>query len=74
MHALRVPLLGMMVAVGLLVVENIGATAYRDYQQSEQASVVAEARESEMTAMLRRIFGSKITACSDPRSKRPPKR
>jgi hypothetical protein len=56
MHALRAPLLGMMVAVGILVVENVGANAYRICQQREHAGVVAEAGGRETTAALLRTI------------------
>jgi hypothetical protein len=40
MHAVRVPLLGIAVAMALLVVENLGALAYRDYKMASLAAAV----------------------------------
>jgi hypothetical protein len=53
MHALRAPLLGMMIAVGILVVENVGANAYRNYRESEFAA--GQVREANSAGSLEKL-------------------
>ena len=63
MHAVRVPLLGMAVAVALLLVENVGAIAYRnhvmasvDAQVAATKADAARSRASESNVRLRKIL------------------
>lgn len=63
MHAVRVPILGVAIAVALLLIENLGAVAYRDVEQRDreqtaaaeatrQAAAAAEAQKREIEALI----------------------
>lgn len=47
MLATRVPILGIAVAVGLLIVENVGAIAYQQARRDEATVRVVEGRQAQ---------------------------
>ena len=55
MQAIRAPFIGIIVAVALLCVENIGAVAYRSHVAAEHARVEQDARSREIQQLILRI-------------------
>jgi len=59
MHAVRAPFLGIAIAVALLMVENLGALAYRDYKiASLEAGGAASqsAAQSQSNVRMRKVL------------------
>lgn len=65
MHAVRVPLLGMAVAVALLLVENAGALAYREHAMASIESEITDARAVGHRAAQRREIERTVRASKE---------